>query len=120
MSEASHCVVCQARIQENTTRKQGDEAVECEGTYSGWLHRRCAGLSKEAFEAVSMSALPFYCPYCRLQNQTREIVSLRDLVVSLSSEVKSLKSQLHQLNTSNGQGPPLAAATQKSTSYGLE
>ena len=107
MAEASYCVVCQARIHEGTSRKQGDEAVECEGTCSGWLHRRCAGLSKGAFDVVSKSQSPFYCPYCMLQNQGREIASLRDLVANLSGEVTSLRSQLLLITQEEGNQPSL-------------
>lgn len=69
-------------------RRGGQESVECSGTCAAWLHRHCAGLSKVAFKEVSKSDDPFYCPQCRLDKQELEIMSLRELVGVLASEIE--------------------------------
>lgn len=79
------CPICDEAILEAVGKKPGQEAIECEG-----LHRGCAGLSKVAFEAVSKSCDPFYCPQCRLEKQQLELISLRDTVATLSSKLDAL------------------------------
>ena len=65
--------------------------MKCSGSCSTWLHRHCAGLSRQAFKTVVTSSEPFFCPNCRLDKQEQEIESLRELVDTLSREVKTLK-----------------------------
>ena len=50
-----------------------------------------AGLSKVAFQKVSKSEKPFYCPQCRLDNQENEIRSLREIITALKQEISILK-----------------------------
>lgn len=88
----SCCPVCECVIKEATSRRQGQDAVECSGVCSAWLHRQCAGLSRQAFSVVSSSDQPFFCPNCRLDLQEREHASLRAIVTSLKSDLEALKS----------------------------
>ena len=90
-SKKSVCTICDGTIKESVGRRVGEEAIECSGLCSSWLHRRCAGLSKVAFDKVSQTDDPFYCPQCRINKQDLEIKSLRDLVGKLTSEIKTLK-----------------------------
>ena len=59
--------------------------MECSGSCATWLHKHCAGLSKQAFEEVSRCSDLFYCPRC----QEIELKSLREIVCNLASELKS-------------------------------
>jgi len=86
------CPICDNAIRDAVGKRAGHEAVECSGSCSTWLHRHCAGLSRKAFEQVSKSDDPFFCPQCRLDKQDMEIQSLRQLVSSLSSELSSTSS----------------------------
>ena len=107
------CCICDEVVREACGRKPGDEAIECSGTCAGWLHRRCAGLTKQAFALLSTSSDPFFCPHCRLDKQELEAKSLRDLVRSLSShlslvsdELSSLKKSVSRLNDDGNSSPP--------------
>ena len=65
-----------------------------------WLHRGCAGLSKSAFQLVSTTSEPFYCPHCALSSQRKEIVALKASVDQLfSKEIVFLKSTISQLTS---------------------
>lgn len=85
------CPICDYTIKKAVGRRQADDAVECSGICAAWLHRKCAGLSKPAYVAVSKSGKPFYCPHCRLTQQEQVIESLQELVGALSAELDTLK-----------------------------
>ena len=48
-SEAD-CLVCEEPILESGEHCEVNEAVFCEGSCQGWLHRKCAGLTHLAFD----------------------------------------------------------------------
>lgn len=93
--ESCVCPICDAVIRESAGRRHGQdlEAVECSGLCASWVHRQCAGLSKVAFQSVSTSTKPFFCPQCRLDQQELELISLRDLVGALGKEIGELRAQ---------------------------
>uniref|UniRef100_A0A1X7U2J9 PHD-type domain-containing protein n=1 Tax=Amphimedon queenslandica TaxID=400682 RepID=A0A1X7U2J9_AMPQE len=71
-----------------------DDAVHdfifCEGSCQTWIHRGCGGLSKSAHERAK--GLPtWFCPQCRLDAQTNEILVLRKEVADLTEQFSSLK-----------------------------
>lgn len=98
-SEACYCPICEDEILEATAKKHGDDAVECEGSCTAWIHRGCAGLSKAAFKLVCESDKPFFCPNCRLDKQTLELSSLREMVTSLTCDLEALKKLIQPLGT---------------------
>lgn len=53
--EVHVCPICEDTIKEKTGRRPGDDAVMCDGECASWVHRRCAGLSVNAFELVCNS-----------------------------------------------------------------
>lgn len=89
--------------------KAGDDSIT-------WLHRRCAGLSKEAFnDLVSQTVTdPFYCPMCRLDKQELKLKSLRDLVASLSSHLSLVADELAALK-SEQQATPTGSSSHHTT-----
>lgn len=95
------CPICDLIIKDAEGKKQGEDSVECDGNCATWLHRKCAGLSKEAFKSVCESDKPFYCPQCRLDKQELEIMSLRDLVSKLSSKLSLVCNELDSLKNSS-------------------
>ena len=105
--------------------KPGDDSIQCDGVCATWLHRRCAGLSKEAFTSVSKSNDPFFCPQCRLNQQELDLKSLRDMVANLSShitiiadELATVKIQVDELKAINQNAPSATSAVQSvSMSY---
>ena len=111
MADNIICPICDNVIRESTGRRQGHDAVECSGVCSSWLHRHCAGLSKEAFSSVSTSDKPFYCPQCRLDKQELEIAALCELVGKLSTKLDGLMKNVSEtagpaLDVSDSNSPP--------------
>lgn len=88
------CAICDCIIKEEKGRRQGDDAVECSGSCSSWVHRKCVCLSKAAYVTVSKSDKPYYCPNCKLEQQELEILSLREMVTALRAEIEVLKKQI--------------------------
>ena len=67
-SEAD-CIVCEEPILEPSENCDGDEAVFCEGDCQGWIHRKCAGLTRSAFNRLGESDTQYLCSQCMLANQ---------------------------------------------------
>lgn len=105
------CPICDEVILDAVDDKPGEQAVECDGSCATWLHRRCAGLSKNAFLTISKSLDPFYCPQCRLNNQEKDINSLKVMVVNLTNQLSTVQDKLAELEGSS------AAATSAINSY---
>ena len=87
-----HCSVCEAVIikSDKATKVEGQDAILCEGPCQGWLHRRCAGLSKSAFKS-SNSTDPFYCPYFRLKAHEAQLLELKTTLCAVTAELSELK-----------------------------
>uniref|UniRef100_A0A1X7U142 Zinc finger PHD-type domain-containing protein n=1 Tax=Amphimedon queenslandica TaxID=400682 RepID=A0A1X7U142_AMPQE len=94
------CSICEDPIAEQDEKRgiAGEEAIECENPSCGWMHRLCAGISKSAFRSLSSSLDPFFCPYCRLDFQAKEITSLKEKISDLSSTVSNLSSLVSDLS----------------------
>ena len=95
------CPICDDLILEAVGKKAGDEAVECDGSCAAWLHRRCAGLSKEAYLSISKSPNPFFCPQCRLDKQELDIKALRAIVGDLSNKLSAACDDIAKLKSSH-------------------
>lgn len=95
------CPICLDPIVEAVGKKAGDDAIECDGSCATWLHRCCAGLTKEAYLAVSKLPNPFFCPHCRLDNQELEIKALRETVGNLSIKLSAACDAITKLESSS-------------------
>lgn len=107
------CPICDESIKDSSTRVSGQDSVFCDGVCNTWLHRRCAGLSKMLFVALSHSKDPFYCPHCRLHLLSKELSSLRMDFDALSSKLVELQecvsnsdAKLTTVNGSDSGSPP--------------
>lgn len=90
-SDGSICSICDEIILEPIEEEQmGHDAVYCEGICQCWLHRKCAGLSKQTFDALGESDDPYHCTHCTLIAQQKEISDLKEQVKSLSSQLENL------------------------------
>ena len=49
------CLICDEPILEQSENCVGDDAVFCEGSCQGWLHRKCAGVTRPAFDKLGES-----------------------------------------------------------------
>ena len=59
-------------------KKPGDDAIECSKSCKTWLHRCCAGLSKEALrQRARLDEKPFWCPHCQVRALEVEISALK-------------------------------------------
>lgn len=100
------CPVCEERIVDESAKRKGQDAVFCDHTCKTWLHRRCAGLSRDSFDAVSRSNSPFYCPQCRMNTQGEELLLLRESIHHLTAAVLELKSTVARLEASENVSVP--------------
>ena len=99
------CHVCNEMIIEGDHNKgePEDDAMYCEGKCDTWIHRKCAGLSKQQYEALTEEDAPYISPHCMLGNQALVIKELKDLVNTLSADILSLKNQVADLKTNQAQ-----------------
>ena len=104
--KGGECSICLDNIIDSGAKRQ--EAIFCEGDCQAWLHRRCAGLTKQAFRFLSNSKTPFYCPHCHIRTQAAEIQNLKEELKKLTSELSQLKSPVSVPPTANPPPHPQA------------
>ena len=97
-SEAD-CLVCDEPILEPGEHCEGDEAVFCEGNCQGWLHRKCAGLTRPAFDTLGEQD-QYLCSYCMMVSQSKEISNLTDTIKNLHTAITSLTESITSLQSS--------------------
>ena len=100
------CPICEDPILDAKGRRKGKDASFCDGTCQAWLHRRCAGPSRAAFEAKISCNAAFYCPSCRLSN-------LEQTVADMKKELTAIKS----MAAANSTGPICLKQTISSKLY---
>ena len=93
------CPICEEQIVDATQLKPGQESIFCDGPCKSWLHRRCAGLTKKAFQSISLPD-KFYCPMCRLSNNESELEKLRVRVADLEAKLSALLPAEESANSS--------------------
>ena len=71
----------------------------CDGPCKSWLHRQCAGLTKKAFQSISLPD-KFYCPMCRLTNNESELEKLRVRVADFEAKLSTLLPAEESANSS--------------------
>ena len=87
------CPVCESTIVDDHELNEGEDAIFCEGECQIWLHRKCVGLTKNAFTLISSSKEPYLCPYCSNNHYKKEINELKELVKSLTDRLSTLEQQ---------------------------
>ena len=92
------CPICLDPIIDATEDTEGQEAIYCESTCNGWIHRQCAGLSRILFKAYEDGDDPFYCPRCHLTLQEQQLLELKLTIDGLKKEVTDLKADISQPN----------------------
>jgi len=98
-SEAD-CIVCEEPILEPSENCDGDEAVFCEGDCQGWIHRKCAGPTRSAFNRLGESDTQYLCSQCMLANQNSEINKLMNTIRDLNASIVSLAETITLLQSS--------------------
>ena len=53
-----------------------DEALFCVGSCQQWLHRYCASVSAQRYQAITGDSSPFLCPNCCCEQQKEQIAVL--------------------------------------------
>ena len=89
------CLVCEKAILESDEETDGHEALFCEGECQGWIHRKCAGITRIGYDKLGESTIPFLCSYCTLVKQHNEIDSLKDTIKTLTSKLSNLEASLN-------------------------
>ena len=119
------CPICSKSIQDADKTSTGQDALFCEGECQCWLHRWCAGVTRERHDALSSTDESFICPACTLANhqaiiavQQADISTLRECVNALMEEVKALKGSVAtiQQHESHATPPPTNSANFATTS----
>lgn len=87
----SSCSVCEEVIRDTVP---GQDAVHCDGECASWLHRRCAGLTKESFKSVCESVTPFYCVHCRSGRYECELIALREQITHLADKLTAVSDEV--------------------------
>ena len=107
------CPICDESIVDASSHTSGQAAIFIEGLRKEWLHRQCAGLSKTAFDLASQSQDSFFCRYCRLDTQSRELLTLNAAIATLNEELTAVKNQMSnsQQSPSNTTSPSSSATS---------
>ena len=71
-----------------------DEALFCVGSCQQGLHRYCASVSAQRYQAITGDSSPFLCPNCCCEQQKEQIAVLTNSVESLRHEITQLKESL--------------------------
>ena len=111
------CPIC-----DNCINDKKDDSVYCDGRCASWLHRRCAGLTKAGLDQLDGTSDEFYCLYCTVAMQQREIANLKAIISDLSSKVVTLENKVSVPSTGKSllcsdvtrRGPPNAKEAIKS------
>ena len=105
------CPVCEETIKDPSPTSEGQESIFCEGTCNTWLHRKCAGLSKKAFQNVSNSNKLFLCPCCVISKHEEDIATLKTTIQDLTNQLTSIQAKLSE------PGSSIMTAVPKATSH---
>ena len=95
------CKVCDDTIAEPNGKAKGDDSIFCSGECDGWVHRRCAGLSKAKFAIYTSTdeSVIFYCPTCRVGRLEASMGVLQQELCELSLSSKSLTAEVNDLKS---------------------
>ena len=99
VQEPVKCAICDKVIVNASKGVPGDDALQCEGTSGGWMHRCCAGVSLSHYSSLSVSEEPFYCTICCQQTMRETISSHCDTVFALNLEIAQLKADKSSLQS---------------------
>ena len=83
----TYCTIFQEVILEG---EEGQDAVFREGQCQSWIHRKCSGLTSQAFKKICESDDKYMYPYCLLSIQNCELKELKNIVKSLSEKLDQL------------------------------
>jgi len=53
----------------------------------------CIGLSKKGYQELSEDDSPYFCSHCKITQQANEIAELKEVVSSLTSDLKLIKEE---------------------------
>ena len=85
-----------------------EDALQCEGSCSKWIHRYCVGVSLSHFEDLANSPKLFACPDCFQTVHEAVICQLQSEVTALKDVVAALSDKLHLLKTTIAISQPLS------------
>ena len=99
--KAHVCPICVEHIVDEGEDECAQDALYCEGDCQCWLHRWCAGVTRERYAVLSSTEDPFLCPSCTVAGQQVAITAqqadiplLRECVKALTDEVRVMKASV--------------------------
>ena len=107
------CPVCEDSIDDPSDQSDGDDSVFREGYCNVWFHRRCAGLSIQAFKKLTQSKEPFTCYQCSLVKHKEETANLKLMIQNLSKEVSEIKNKVFESKDSHNKSQANTSTTQQ-------
>ena len=102
------CPICDDEIVDDSSTQKGQDSIFCEGACSTWLHRGCAGLSKQLFFHYKTSDSSFYCTSCRLNSLSSEMETFRGLIGGLKEDLNLVKAELDRVKIQQSNSPPVS------------
>ena len=122
-TETHVCPICADTIVDEGEDGCVQDALFCEGDCQCWLHRWCAGVTRERYAVLSSDEEPFLCLSCTVAGQQAaitaqqaDIACLRECVNALTSEVRALKATVAVMQSE----PPLNSASTSPTGQAKE
>jgi len=71
-----------------------------EGSYQGWLHRKCAGLTHPAFDKLGEPDTQYLCSYRMNVSQSMKVSKLADTIKNLNTAITFLTETIISLQSS--------------------
>ena len=96
------CPICESTTVDDDELNEREDAIFCEDECQIWLHRKCVGLTKNAFTLIGSSKEPYLCPYCSKNHYKKEVNELKELVKSLTDRLSTLEQQISSADSTSG------------------
>ena len=68
-------------------KNDGHEAIYYEDDCKAWLHRKCTGLTHQAFTKLTKCGFLYFCVYCTLEIRSKDITAHQELIEVLTNKL---------------------------------
>ena len=98
-SKAKTCDLCTGAF------KASDEVLHCEGYCKKFLHRYCAGITRQHYKTLTDNSTPFVCLVCTQLLHKAELQTLLSELEALKSESQELRAELRATRADTSAAP---------------